>query len=499
MRNLPHLLRYDELAARDEAMGEIIRFLAQRVSADQLYLVGGYIRDFLLGNLTRDADFVYTGDPGALALETAQGMGGSSFTLHGDEDIHRVTLKRGEDYFTLDFSRVKGDSLEEDLSMRDFTINAMALDIWRFFHKGEAQLPRDLVDKHYGWRDLNEGILRECHNETFLQDPVRILRGFRFKHLLGLEMEERTLNHMKKYANMVTRSPGERIALELLLTLSYPGTSTIFDDLANAGLLQYPVPSLFPIMGLEQNTYHHLDVWKHTLLTLDELDKLIEFPESVYPGYTDRLMERLKGMLQNHFSRSAFLRLAALLHDVGKAQTFSRDETGRIHFHGHQVYSEEEARKLSQRLRLSRRSEEYLARVVGMHMHIASVLAGGVTRRAMIRLVHRLGEYTPDVVLLSTADRMATRGEAATQESLEKYVEFCCQVLEEHYKVAETPPLLRGRDLIEELGMEEGRAIGELLGRLRLAQLEGRIIDREQALELARSILRDGQGGKAVD
>ncbi len=491
MKSLPHSLRYVELAARDTTMGEIIRFLSGKVSAEQLYLVGGYLRDYLLGGLTRDADFVYMGDPGALAKDTAQALGGSYFTLRGDGQIHRVTLRGEEGFFTLDFSRVKGGSLEEDLSQRDFTINAMALDVWKFYRWGETALPRDLVDKHYGWRDLNEGILRECHKETFLQDPVRIMRGFRFKHLLGLEIEERTLNHMKKYANMVARSPGERIAVELLLTLTYPGTSKIFMDLADAVLLRYLAPSLSPLMGLEQNTYHHLDVWRHTLLTLDELDRLIDDPASVYPRHARKLKERLDGTLQDQFPRSAFLRLAALFHDVGKSQTFSRDETGRIHFHGHQGFSEEEVRRLSRRLRLSRRSEEYLSRVVGMHMNIASVLAGGVTRRAILRLINRLGEYTADVVLLSTADRMATRGEAATPESLERYIEFCSQLLEEQDNVAATPPLLRGKDLMDNLGMEEGRAIGELLSQVRLAQLEGRIESRKEALELARRLLRD--------
>jgi poly(A) polymerase len=475
-------------------MAEIIGFLSSRVAAGELYLVGGYLRDFLLGDPARDADFVLVKNPQKLVRETVSRFGGSHFLLHEESMTHRVMLGSEGKIYTLDFSRIKGVSLEEDLSQRDFTINAMALDLWNFYHQGEVRLPRDLVDKYYGWRDLNLGILRECHKETFLQDPLRLLRGFRFKHNLELEIEERTLNHMKKYAALLTRSPGERVAEELLETISHPGSSKIFADLEATGLMHFLTPSLNPLVGLEQNTYHHLDVWGHTLLTMDELDRLLEDPGRIYPEHAERIKEYMTATIQDHYTRSTFLRLGALYHDAGKTRAFSRDDSGRIHFYGHQDYGEEEVEKVALRLRLSRRGLEYLKKVVGKHMHIAFALAGGISRRAIVRLVQRLGAETPDLVLLSTADRMATRGEAATPEGLRRYIDFCRQVLDEFFERSFIPPLIKGDELMERLGLEEGKIVGELLNEIRLAQLVGKIGSTEEAVELARKLLKNKAG-----
>ncbi len=243
---LPRRLSYEDIAHRDPFMIEVIEFLSSLVRRQELYLVGGYLRDFMLGSTARDADFVTTCDPGTLARETALRFGGKRFTIKEEQDIHRVILHYENRVYTLDFSPIKGQSLEEDLSARDFTINAMALDVWSFALQREAVLPRDLIDKHYGWRDLSRKVLRECHKEAFLSDPVRVLRAMRFQHLLDMEVEERTLNHMKKYASLITGAPGERVAAEVMETLSGPGASAIFAYLQENAILYYIFPALAP-------------------------------------------------------------------------------------------------------------------------------------------------------------------------------------------------------------------------------------------------------------
>jgi poly(A) polymerase len=486
---LPRRLSYEDIAQTDPFMIEVIEVLSSLVHKQELYLVGGFLRDFMLGNPARDADFVSSRNPGTLAGEAAVRFGGKRFTIKEEQDIHRVTLHYEDRVYTLDFSPIKGKSLEEDLSLRDFTINAMALDVWSFALQREAILPRDLIDKHYGWRDLSHRVLRECNKESFLQDPVRVLRAMRFQRLLDMEVEERTLNHIKKYASLITQAPGERIAAEVLETLSYPGASTIFDYLQNNGILYYVFPALAPLAGLPQNYYHHLDAWKHTLLALDELDRLMERPEERYPGHAVMIREHLRKPLQNNCSRGAMLRLAALFHDTGKAQTFSRDEAERIHFNGHTEYSVREVAGLAEHLRLSRRSGDFLTRVVSNHMRIASSVAGGVTPKGTIRLARKLGEETVDVVLLSTADRLATLGEASTPEDLEAFMDLCAELLEQYEHDAALEPLLSGGDLLASLGLEPGELIGSLLREVREAQLEGKVGNREEALEWAKAHL----------
>lgn len=492
MGDLRRSISLRDLEMDDPFLGELARFLASRDVG--VYLVGGYLRDYLRGKVSSDVDFVVQGDPEPAAGMVAAQFRGKSFLLFPEERTFRVVVTTDARRRTLDFSPVRGFSVEADMSMRDFTVNAMAVDLERLVRQGCLHLPQDLIDKHYGWRDLAAGILRECHKESFLADPVRLVRAFRFRHLLGLEFEERTLNHLKKYASLITRVPGERVAVELLETLERAGSSRVFAEIEATGLLQYLFPELTGTVGLEQNAYHHLDVWSHTLLTMDELDRLLEEPENVYAEHAGTIAERMDEPLQDMYPRSAFLRLAALLHDAGKPMTFSRGEDGRIHFHSHQERSREVVARLGERLRLSRRAREYLVGVVGRHMDIGFSVKEGATPRVLRRLVLRLGDLLPDVVLLSTADRFATRGPLTTVEGLERYVGFCRVLLGEFLKEKETPPLVRGHDLIRELGMREGPEVGDILREVREAQLEGRVGTREEALKLAERLLHAGGG-----
>jgi poly(A) polymerase len=186
------------------------------------------------------------------------------------------------------------------------------------------------------------------------------------------------------------------------------------------------------------------------------------------------------------------LRLATLFHDTGKARTTSRDGEGRIHFYGHAGYSVQEVEGLAEHLRLSRRSGEFLLRVVGSHMLIASSLAGSATRKGTVKLGRRLGEETVDVVLLSTADRLATLGEASTPEDLRAFIDLCSELLDQYERDAALEPLLSGGDLLASLGLEPGELIGSLLREVREAQLDGKVESREEALEWARTVLEPG-------
>jgi poly(A) polymerase len=487
-------LRYEDVEAADPFMLEVLEHLARRVDRHELYLVGGYLRDFLLGINARDADFVTRLSPRELAADTASRFGGKMVALKEGEGIYRAALRRQRRLYTIDFSAIKGMSLEDDLSARDFTINAMALDVWTFALQREAILPRDLVDKHYGWRDLKNRLLRECGKEAFRIDPVRVLRAARFMHAMGMRPEGRTLNHMKKYASLLSRAPGERVAVEVLEILSLPGASQIFDRLQEEGILHHIFPALDRMVGLPQNTYHHLDAWRHTLATLDELDRLMEHPEKTYPRHAVSIREHMGRRIQGPYQRSAMLRLAALFHDSGKTATWSRDDSGRIHFHGHARFSVEEMNAAARRLCLSRRSADYLEKLVERHMDLASLQKAGGSQRGLYRMLQRSGEELIDLVVLSTADRLATRGEASTPRELEGFIALGDALLELGERNAVLPPLLTGRELCLELGVEEGPVVGDLLRELREAQVTGKIASRQEALELARGALEERRG-----
>ncbi|MDD3718667.1 MAG: HD domain-containing protein [Actinomycetota bacterium] len=490
MKVLPNTLTLDDLSHIDPFLGSLLAYLAS-LGGREIYLVGGYLRDYFLGDVAQDIDFITSVDPGEVAMEVASRWDGKGFLLHEEERTYRVVIDGDGRRRTLDFAPIRGISVEEDLSYRDFTINAMAVDLERLVRE-ELRLPRDLIDKNYGWRDLSRGILRECSNESFLMDPVRLMRAMRFRHLLGLEYEERTLNHMRKYAPLVTKVPGERITVELVETLLYPETARIFAELESTGLLQYVFPDLTETVGLEQNAYHHLDVWSHTLLTLEKLDDLLQDPGKAFPRHAERIEEHMQQTLQDLQPRSSFLRLAALYHDTGKVKTLTRDDSGRIHFYSHQKYSQDAVLRLAERLRLSRRATDYLACTVGRHMDIGITLPEHASERQRRKMVTRLGEELVDVVLLSTADRLATQGPLNTPEEREAYIATCDLLLDAYFREKDVAPLIGGRDLMRELGLAEGPAIGEILKEVRIAQLEGALKTREEALRFAADLIRFG-------
>jgi poly(A) polymerase len=493
LSDLPKILDLQEMSEREPFLGFLLPYLKD-LGLGEIYMVGGYLRDYLLGQTSHDIDFITRADPGLVASEVAVKFDGKYFLLHEEENAFRAIFNEGSRRLTIDFSPIRGQSVEEDISLRDFSINAMAVDVDRLVDEEKLRLPRDLIDKHYGWHDLSRRILRECDNHTFLMDPVRLVRALRFRHTLNMEYEERTLNHMKKYAALILKVPGERVESELMEILMLPGSSRLFAEIEYNPVLQHLFPELIATLGLEQNAYHHLEVWAHSLLTLDELDELLDDPSSAYPDFKDAISAHLREPLQDIQPRYAFLRLAALYHDAGKAQTFSRDEKGRIHFYKHEFESVGSMHDLAGRLRLSRKATDYLARIVEKHMTILLSLQQKPSARHMGRMVQRLGDELVDVVLLSTADRKATRGPLTSGENLKLYTEFCRDLLGEYYKAEAIAPLLRGGDLIAELGLAQGPLIGEILDEVRMAQLEGEVTSREEALELARSLVLARKG-----
>lgn len=490
MRDILEAIDLAYIRGRDAWLAEVLDFLAGQ--RDGIYLVGGYVRDLLLNRVSRDADFAVEDDPAKLARSVADFVGGNVVVLHPEERIFRVMASippQREGCRILDFSPIKGSDIEQDLAGRDFTINAIGMALEDLAGK-QVSLPWGLVDRNgYGWRDIHTGLIRECGNQVFLEDPVRVLRAFRFKHLLGFDIEESTLNHLKKYAELIVASTGERIAAELLEILAEPGAASVFEDMERAGLFDQFFSNLSILKGIEQNAFHHLDVWGHTLLTLEELDRLLAEPELISPGMAPVIRAHMNEPLMGGHRRSAFLRLAALFHDVGKVWTSTRDETGRIHFFDHQRLSGEEMKRMSERLRLSNRAEAYLLKTVTRHMDIGFVLSQPVTPRALSRLLQRLGEETIDIVLLSVADREATLGPLSTEEGRRLYGSFAVALVEKRKREEKTPRLLGGGDLMREFGLAPGPLIGDLLEQIRYAQLEGLLETREEALRFARDVL----------
>jgi putative nucleotidyltransferase with HDIG domain len=436
------------------------------------WIVGGALRDELLGREITDIDIAVDGNPEDAARELAAELRGPVFQLSEAFGAWRVVDRRDGRVF--DFARLQGDTIEEDLAKRDFTVNAMA----RSRDGGE------LIDPLGGRADLEARTLRVLGPAAYENDPLRPLRLARFAAELGFTPDRDTERLTAEAAPRVSEASGERVFAELRRLLVAPA---VVEGLALAdrlGLVRAVLPELADLHDVEQSHYHHLDVYGHTL---EVLERLIEQEGEA----TGELREVLDEPLADELTRGGALRLGALLHDIGKPATHNVREDGRVTFMGHDRLGQEMVRTICRRLRTSERLCRFLEAVTRHHLVLGFLVhERPLDRRAVYRYLERTSPVEVEVTLLSVADRLATRGknaERAIDAHLELAEELMTAALD--WRRRGPPPVpVRGDELAEELGIEPGPELGRLLAQLAEATYAGEATDRQQAIDLARSL-----------
>lgn len=444
------------------------------------WIVGGALRDELLGREVTDIDIAVEGDPELAARELAAELGGPVFQLSEAFGAWRVVDRRvGRVY---DFAPLQGETIEEDLAKRDFTVNAMARPLGP---GGPASAQGgELIDPLGGRADLEARTLRVLGPAAYENDPLRPLRLARFAAELGFTPDAETERLTAAAAPRVGEASGERIFAELRRLVVAPG---VVEGLALAdrlGLVRAVLPELADLHDVEQSHFHHLDVYGHTV---EVLERLIEL-ESEAGG---ELRELLDEPLADELTRGEALRLGALLHDIGKPATHHVREDGRVTFMGHDRLGREMVRAICRRLKTSEKLCRFLEGVTRHHLVLGFLVhERPLDRRAVYRYLERTSPVEVEVTLLSCADRLATRGrnaERAIDAHLQLAEELMPAALE--WRRQGPPPVpVRGDELAEQLGIEPGPELGRLLDQLAEAVYAGEAGDREQAIELARSL-----------
>ncbi|HEX6652809.1 MAG TPA: HDIG domain-containing protein [Thermoleophilaceae bacterium] len=436
------------------------------------WTVGGALRDELLGREVTDIDIAVEGDPEAAARELAREVRGPVFQLSEAFGAWRVVDRReGRVY---DFAPLQGETIEEDLARRDFTINAMA----RPSGGGE------LVDPLGGRADIESRTLRVIGPEAYESDPLRPLRLARFAAELGFRADPDTERLTAEAAARVPEASGERVFAELRRLVLAPGAVEGLALADRLGVLRAVLPELSNLHDVEQSHFHHKDVYGHTL---EVLERLIELESEA----TGELREALDEPLADELTRGEALRFGALLHDIGKPATHDVREDGRVTFLGHDRLGEEMVRQVCARLRTSDRLSRFLGAVTRHHLVLGFLVhERPLGRRGVYRYLTRTSPVEVEVTLLSCADRLATRGrnaERAIDAHLELARELMSAALE--WRRSGPPRLpLRGDELAREAGIEPGPELGRVLEELREAAYAGEIEDREDAVELARRL-----------
>lgn len=461
------------------------------------WLVGGAVRDALLGRDLTDLDLAVDGDPEATARAIGGHLRGPVFSLSEAFGAWRAIDRQRR--FTIDVSRLQGATIEEDLAQRDFTVNAMAVPLGgaepaedRDRGRGDGGLAAETLDPYGGAADLAAKRLRLVSPDAYERDPLRPLRLVRFASQLGLKPDAETARATSAAAPRLTEPSPERVFAELRGALLGNGVLDALELGRELGVLGAVLPELEPLDGLEQSRFHHRDVWGHTLEVLEHAIELVRDPRPVFGEELGAAVAAvLAEPLADQLTRGEALRLGALMHDIAKPQTRGERADGRVTFVGHDSVGETLSAEILRRLRTSERLRAYVGQLARDHLALGFLVhERPLPPRALHAYLRRTEPVEVEVTVLSCADRLATRAEGQ-EPWIERHLALAREVMGPALRWrAEGPsqPLLRGDELARELGIAAGPEIGRLLAELEAATFAGEAGTRAEALALARRL-----------
>jgi poly(A) polymerase len=461
-------------------LGPLLGALHQAASAAaaDVWFVGGTVRDRFLGRASPDVDVVAAGDVRALAADVADRAGKPWFALSHEFGAYRVVGEGAH----LDLAGLRGGGLEADLALRDFTMNAVALPV----------TGGPVVDPFGGLDDLRAKRLVPVSARIFEDDPIRLLRAPRFAHTLGLRTAPELEDLVRREARRLPQAAAERILAEIALTLDAGRSAAALCLWDSLGLLQVVFPEVARLRGVGQSDFHHLDALGHTQETAERLDEILDSPGLWFPSAWEPLTERLTEPVDGVFSRAAALRLAAFLHDSGKAETRSVQPDGRVLFWGHTQRGASLATEVCVRLRCSSAVTSLITTVVREHLGLGVLeRQEGPPPRDVVRYLWATAPWEPEALILSLADRLATRGPRSNEEHVRSQRTLADRLMAAWHRRRVDPPRppVTGDDLMAALGLPPGPLLGEVVREVALSFESGEASSGEQALEVARRYL----------
>ena len=425
----------------------------------QLYLVGGSVRDLLLNQPVTDLDFALADDAIAFARAFADEIGEAFVRLEEQPPTARIVIR--ETRFTLDFAGFRAETLEDDLCLRDLTINAMALDLSSFLTKPEV----NLINPCGGFSDLEARTLRFPSEGVVIDDPLRLLRVYRFSAQLGFEIPEMTIDLIRCHRNRLPQVSSERIRDELIKILNLKNATAYLRRMDETRLLSQIIPEIEEIRGLYENA---LD---HSLLALEMFET--KPTSDALQSYHLQIEAYLHEQLTRDLCRRQILKLALLLHNNGT----------------------ETAVRITNHLRLGRKAAQLMRCLVQNHLYLMDSMDGNgqIARRAAIRFLRNAGDDWLGVLLISYANIRAS-GKNIRRTNASPIVEAALKQIADFYyheicPIMERGRLITGDDILQTFGVMPGVRIGRILQHVEDLQFEGQIRTPEEALEAARIFL----------
>lgn len=425
------------------------------------YVVGGYVRDLVLGLSGRDMDVVVLGDGISFGKRVATDLRRGNLVTFPKFGTAMLQLEEGKLEFVgarkESYSKtsrkpdVQSGSLEDDLARRDFTVNAIAASL-------NADAFGEIIDPYDGRKDLQKKILRTPLEpaKTFEDDPLRIVRAFRFAAQLEFQIAPEIGEAARKMRDRLAIVSQERISEEFLKLMGSRKPSNGLKPMFDAGVMQIVLPEVAQLAGVDQRRdYHHKDVLLHTLKVVDNISAMTD---------------------------NVWLRVAALLHDIAKPRTKAFKEGTGWTFHGHEEVGARMVKPIFRRLKLPLEHVPYVEKLVRLHLRPMALVDEGVTDSAVRRLLFEAGEDIDDLMKLCRAD-ITSKNPRLVDQVHQNYDRVASKMkeVEEKDKMRSWRPAIDGNEIMQVCGIKEGPAVGELKRAVIDAILDGHIPNEHDA------------------
>ena len=440
------------------------------------YIVGGSVRDLLLGKLPADYDIAVIENPKPFAEKIAEKTSGRLVELgKPGQMLFRVVSKN----YVYDISPIAGASIEDDLLKRDFTINALAWDL-------SSKRVIDCVD---GQKDIADRKIRMVSKTVFQKDPIRLIRAYRISATFDFNIEPQTNAAIKDNAELLQTSAGERIRSELFKILAASNSYYFLSQMAKTGVLQAIFPELTDLQTCFQNRYHLFDVFKHTMKAYSHLETILNDCHNFLPeanGQFKPCTDTFKG---------ALLKCSILLHDIGKPSAKTTDSKGNIHFYGHGKKSADMAKNIVHRLRFSNHEASYIDFIIRNHIRPLFLFIAHqnktITQKGITRFFLKCGKYAPDLLIHTMAD-IKGKGNK-NDERNEAFINFAKEMVKYYFSYFQPekskPSLITGRDLISDFALTPSPLFKKILRRVEEARILKKINNKDEAMALVKKIL----------
>lgn len=451
----------------------ILNSICSFLHADaELFVVGGYLRDKFFKKESFDIDFIVKGQNAIeLAQKFAQKTGRFFILLDEEHEIARVVDVDKEHYF--DFARCEDDDVEKDLARRDISINAIAIKVFPNFQ---------ILDNFGGISDLENKKIKIISEKNIIDDPLRIFRIFRFASMLDFEIEEESLNCAKKHYKLINNVAKERVLTELFKFFEGEESSKYLHIMKEIGLLY----ELFEILEKEAhvppNTHHHLKLIDHSIETVHQLEMNLK-------NVNEFVKNKVNSYQVPNVKYLSLLKLACLLHDVGKYSTWTIEENGRHRFINHDSVGAELLKPILKEMKFSKAQIKYITTLVKNHIYPSQLARenGETNEKAIHRMFRKIEDCTVDVLLLAMADRLSAQGPAITKEITETNIRVLNSYLKMYEEFSQNskplPKLIDGHEIASLLNIEKGKELGIVINQIKEAQLSGEINTKEDAIK----------------